>query len=141
MYSVVRFCFPETLRDEAERLGKTLNHIIPDVFTGMGNAPNQFSCSLSEATEWSQHLNEITLFLRRCEAALDSARKCGFAICIDVAVEPEDYAFDLYQSLAFDLPFLSALTSRGVALTVTLYAPLPRREQGEAESNLQAARE
>ncbi len=121
MYSIIRFTASPEMSKNIVAIGEAMNAVRPGVFTGPRRAADGFACSLATSSQWLEHREAITLFLREFAEPIRDSVQAGAAVTIDVAIEPEDRSEGTTLVVRFDQVLMKLLASMDIALEVSYY--------------------
>lgn len=120
MYTVVRFSHPASA-EPLHTFAQQLDLAAPGLFTGMDRVPNRFSCTVASGGDWEVHRRAVLELFSGHHALLEAAAGSGISVCIDVAIDPEDYASRLFAQVGVDPELAEWLVRSGVSLLFTVY--------------------
>lgn len=121
MYTVFRFTSDSLSSDVFERLGKTLNKVVPGAFTGLRPKGDGFACELTDSDQWGSHRAAILDFIHQAGPMIVGAVREGVDVCVDVAIEPDDMKNKFYLSILVDPTLAEGLANSGVNLVLSFY--------------------
>ena len=121
MYTVFRFTSESLPSGVLERLGGTLNTVVPGAFTGLRRVNDGFVCEIADSDQWENHHAAILGFIHRAGPMIGEALEGGVDVCIDVAIEPEDMEAAVVLSIVVDPTLAERLAKAGVTLALSFY--------------------
>lgn len=124
MYVVLRFVGGDETSDEVlTKLGSKLNGELPGSYKGLDRVRGRFSADVCSDCKPAELSAAIAAYLRKSEAVVRSALIQNIKLELDVAVEPQDVAGQVYLSIAFGPELLKALSDLQIQLVITSYTP------------------
>src|SRR5690242_9695291 len=122
MYTVVRFTGDPVLRDEIAQLGRAMNSLRANIFSGIRKRGDGFSCEICTDRSWEVHANEILRFVAEFSEFIQQAYQIGVSVTIDIAIEPEDRDSGSSVFVLGCSPILlSAMSSAGLRMEISIY--------------------
>ena len=131
MYTVVRFTSDSVAREVFEHIGTNLNELIPGAYTGFRHAGDGFACEISGADTWQDHQVAICNFIRMGKSVIATARQEDVCVCIDVAVEPEDFEGTSIFGIYAGQELVKLLAETGVDIEISIYKGGTDTEEGD----------
>lgn len=125
MYTVLRFFFAEdAAADPAilREMGRRINEFRPGFFDGLSRDGGQFSGSISDSQEWSDHVDAMGAFLNAMSLAIREFPVHRVRGQFDVAVDDDDRRRDdTISSYLVPIELIRQMSDLGIAIMFSMY--------------------